>query len=135
VKGSSQRGFTLMEVLIASVLIGTVFVAATSLMSQSLRNIDRMRPHEDAMRHAREKMNETLLREQLVVEHSSGKWSDGYRWQLDITPDTQPNETPRQGMPMLFNIRVEVLWGSEQPRSYVLQTAQLATVASGAATR
>jgi general secretion pathway protein I len=122
----SQRGFTLMEVLVASVLMGTVFVAAVSLMSQSLRNIERMRPHEQAMRHAREKMNETLLREQLTLEHSSGRWSDGYRWRVDVTPEVQANEPSRQGLPMLFNIRVEVSWGGDQPRSYVLQTAQLA---------
>jgi type II secretion system protein I len=126
-RGRRYNGFTLMEVLIASVLMGTAFVAAVSLMSQSLRNIERMQPHEQAMRHAREKMNETLLREQLALEHSSGRWSDGYRWRLDVAPEVDAKEATRQGGPMLFNIRVEVTWGSEQPRSYALQTAQLAT--------
>lgn len=131
-KHGAQRGFTLMEVLIASVLMGAVFVGAMSLMSQSLRNIERMRPHEDAMRHAREKLNETLLCEHLAPEHSSGRWSDGYRWQLDVAPDAPTVALPAQGVPVLFNIRVQVQWGE---RSYALQTAQLATIAPRVSTR
>ena len=49
---SLNAGFTLMEVLVACVLIPTVFVAVVSVMSQSLRNIDRMNPYETAMLHA-----------------------------------------------------------------------------------
>ena len=141
-----NAGFTLMEVLVASVLISTVFVAVVSVMSQSLRNIDRMRPHEAAMLHARELMNEELLREQLGVEHSSGHWDDGYRWSVDIAPyELQQPQTPQkqavakqnvvvqqptQQAPTqagLFKIRVQVAWGDAQsPRTYAVETTQWA---------
>ena len=130
---SRTAGFTLMEVLVASVLIATAFVAVVSLMSQSLRNLERMKPHERAMAHAREKMNEELLREQLAPEHSIGRWDDGYDWRVDIAPQpsmasASANQPPqlRQG-PMLFAVRVQVGWGDAQNRrSYEVATTQWA---------
>ena len=132
---SRTAGFTLMEVLVASVLIATAFVAVVSLMSQSLRNLDRMKPHERAMAHAREKMNEELLREQLAPEHSIGRWDDGYDWRVDIAPQpsmarasaNQPVQGAQQQGPMLFAVRVQVGWGDAQSRrSYEVATTQWA---------
>jgi len=141
-----QSGFTLLEVLIAAVLVGSVFVAVTSLMSQSLRNIDRMRPHEAAMMHAREKMNEELLRDELTPESSAGQWPDGYRWSVEITPlDFQEvgqstavprpvvpsakkaNVTAAPGSNTLFRIHVQVAWGDRtDARTYDVDTMQWA---------
>ena len=143
-----QSGFTLLEVLIAAVLIGSVFVAVVSLMSQSLRNIDRMRPHELAILHAREKMNEELLRPELQPESLTGQWTDGYRWRVDIAPldfvavgkttapaapitraDTKANDAPQAqpGSNTLFQVKVQVSWGDRtNVRTYDLQTMQWA---------
>ena len=143
---SRQSGFTLLEVLIAAVLIGSVFVAVVSLMSQSLRNIDRMRPHELAILHAREKMNEQLLRQELQPESSSGAWNDGYRWRVDIAPldfvamgkttaparpitrenrDQDTHAAP--GSNTLFQVKVEITWGERgNARTYDVQTMQWA---------
>ncbi len=137
-----QRGFTLLEVLIASVLMGSVFVAVVGLMSQSLRSIDRMRPHELALLHAREKMNEMLTSDQLQPEHTTGQWPDGYWWDVVITPSTmsmasstaQASQGPAVNQPgaqlggyALFDVRVRVAWGDAQnPRTYMLQTTQWA---------
>jgi general secretion pathway protein I len=143
-----QSGFTLLEVLIAAVLIGSVFVAVVSLMSQSLRNIDRMRPHELAILHAREKMNEELLRPELQPESLSGQWADGYRWRVEIAPldfvaagkttapaepitraNVNANEAPQvqPGSNTLFQVKVRVFWGDQSNvRTYDLQTMQWA---------
>ncbi len=125
-----QAGFTLMEVLVSSVLIATVFVAVVSLMSQSLRNIARMTPHEIALTHAREKMTDVLLRDQLALEHLRGRWDDGYRWQLDVRPLVAANQQPpAAGTPALFKVRVEIAWGDASPRTYAVETVQSALVA------
>ena len=143
-----QSGFTLLEVLIAAVLIGSVFVAVVSLMSQSLRNIDRMRPHELAILHAREKMNEELLRPELQPESLYGRWADGYRWRVDIAPldfvaagkttapaepltraNTKTNDVPQvqAGSHTLFQVKVQVSWGDQaNVRTYDVQTMQWA---------
>lgn len=148
-RGAPQSGFTLLEVLIAAVLIGSVFVAVVSLMSQSLRNIDRMRPHETAMLHARAVMNEQLLRDELQPETTSGQWKDGYRWSVEIVPldftamgqstakpepvpysptDMSANPTTvRPGSKTLFRLRVRIAWGeADNPRTYDLETMQWA---------
>lgn len=140
-----QSGFTLLEVLIASVLIGSVFVAVVSLMSQSLRNIERMKPHEVAMLHAREVMNGQLLRDEMLPESLSGEWSDGYRWRVDIAPldfvalgkstaapqPVAPNDSASEAKPgskTLFRVRVAVAWGERnRSQSYQLETMQWAT--------
>ena len=145
-RGTSQRGFTLLEVLLAAVLMGSVFVAVVSVMSQSLRNIERMAPHETAMRHAREVMTEELVREQLTAEHSSGRFDDGFRWDVEIQPyevvattgasagalpqlamnrpDAPP---PAPGSLGLFRIRVQIAWGEEgRERTYAVETSQWA---------
>lgn len=121
-----EPGFTLLEVLVASVLIGTTFVAVVSIMSRSLRNIDRMQPHERACLHAREQMTDLLTREQLEPGRLRGSWDDDYRWQADITR-VENSEFNASGDYALFDIRVQVYWGDpDRPRSYVLQTTQLA---------
>jgi type II secretion system protein I len=143
-----QSGFTLIEVLIAAVLIGSVFVAVVSLMSQSLRNIDRMRPHELAVLHAREVMNQQLLRDELQPESFSGQWSDGYRWRVDVAAldfgtigrTTAPPEPILRtkdgtdsatgigpGTTTIFQVKVDVSWGERgNTRDYELQTNQWA---------
>jgi type II secretion system protein I len=129
----SVRGFTLIEVLIAAVVMGTVFVAVMGLISRSLRNIDRMKPHEIALAHAQEKMNEMLIPRTFTAETTSGAWDDGYRWQVQIedaplVPGTQPAaQSKNHDAYSLFSIRVEITWGRDDaPKSYVVQTLQWA---------
>ena len=126
-----NAGFTLLEVLVASVLMGTAFVAVMSVVSHSLRNIDRMRPHQAAMLHARETMTELLLRDALAPEKSTGQWTDGYRWQTEIVPYETDAAKQQAASIVLFRIRVWVLWGPQnQPMSYMLETAQWAKAVS-----
>jgi type II secretion system protein I len=129
----SVRGFTLLEVLIAAVVMGTVFVAVMGLISRSLRNIDRMKPHEIALAHAQEKMNEMLIPRAFTRQTTSGAWDDGYRWQVQIeeaplVPGTElAAGSKNQDAYGLFSIRVEITWGTDDaPKSYVVQTLQWA---------
>ncbi len=129
----STHGFTLLEVLIASVVMGTVFVAVMGLLSTSLRNINRMKPHEIALAHAQEKMNEVLILEALAPGTTSGAWGDGYRWQVEVENapillDSQAASEPKSNDAYrLFRLRVEILWGNEDmPKAYEIQTLQWA---------
>ncbi|HEV2386579.1 MAG TPA: prepilin-type N-terminal cleavage/methylation domain-containing protein [Candidatus Acidoferrales bacterium] len=123
---SAAKGFTLIEVLIAAAILGIAFVAVTGVMSQSLRNIDRMGPQEQVLLHAREAMTELLLQEQLAPGRQSGQWDDGYRWQADIAP--YPGVKPDQfGAYGLFEVRLQIAWGDrEHPKTYVVETTQWA---------
>jgi type II secretion system protein I len=121
-KKSDCRGFTLLEVLVSTVLLATVFVAVVGLATQSLRNITRMKSQESALLHAREKMNEVLLLEDLGLGTQSGQWGDGYRWQIEISPSAR-NDQLQDRTNGLFDIRVDVRWGeSEREKAYTVET-------------
>jgi general secretion pathway protein I len=123
---SGCAGFTLLEVLVSTVLLGTVFVAVVGLASQSLRNVTRMKSQESALLHAREKMNEVLLLEELEPATQSGEWSDGYQWQMQITPNTKDSllQNPTYG---LFDIQVVIRWGAAgTEKTYTIATTQWA---------
>lgn len=119
---SACRGFTLLEVLVSTALLATVFVAVVGIAAQSLRNITRMKPQESALLHAREKMNEVLLLEELAPGTQTGAWTDGYRWQMQISPNAY-NAQLKDGKNELFDIRVVIRWGElEREKAYAVET-------------
>jgi len=119
---SACRGFTLLEVLVSTALLATVFVAVVGLASQSLRNITRMKSQESALLHAREKMNEVLLLEALGPSSQTGEWRDGYRWQMQISPSAY-NDQLQDATNGLFDIRVVIGWGeSGREKAYTVET-------------
>lgn len=123
---SAVQGFTLLEVLVSTVLLASVFVAVMGLAAQSLRNISRLKPEKLALLHAREKMSEMLLLEELSPGERSGQWTDGYQWEVDISPnvrDAQLND-PNFG---LFQIRVVTSWVNQgRTKQYAVETTQWA---------
>ena len=129
-RSSNMSGFTLLEVLISTVLLASVYVGVVALSSQSLRNLTRMQPHEMAMIHAREKMNQVLLLEELLPGISTGAWEDGYRWEARKSPNVY-NPKPAPNSSGLFDVRVAVFWGdAPTQKSYVLETTVLETTQS-----
>jgi type II secretion system protein I len=121
-KRSACRGFTLLEVLVSTALLATVFVAVVGIASQSLRNITRMKSQESALLHAREKMNEVLLLEELGPATQSGEWTDGYQWQMQILPSVH-NAQLADRTNGLFDIRVVIRWGeSGREKAYTVET-------------
>jgi len=134
-KKSDCRGFTLLEVLVSTTLLATVFVAVVGLAAQSLRNITRMKSQESALLHAREKMNEVLLLDELGPGTLSGQWADGYRWQTEISPSAHNAQLPdrRNG---LFDIRIVVRWGElEREKTFKVETTAWARGVEPNATR
>ena len=125
-KAKSEKGFTLLEVLIAAMVLGAAFVAVMGLLSQSLRTVERMDPHQRALLHAREKMSEILLREELAAERTAGAWADGYRWEAEITPYELGGRGQSTGYD-LFRVRLQVSWGApDRPKTYAVETVQWA---------
>ena len=121
-------GFTLLEVMVSTVLLGTVFVAVTGLASQSSRNIIRMKSQESALLHAREKMNEVLLLEELGPGTKSGEWRDGYRWEMQLLLNAR-NSQLQDRTYGLFDIRIIIRWGEPgREKTYVVETTEWARI-------
>jgi general secretion pathway protein I len=89
-----QRGFTLLETLVAMMILAVALVIIFQLFSEALNTGHISESHTRAVWHAREKMEELLLYETLSEEIREGDFEDGYRWRFRIeeaASDSQMN--------------------------------------------
>ncbi|MFP4033741.1 MAG: prepilin-type N-terminal cleavage/methylation domain-containing protein [Desulfococcaceae bacterium] len=112
------NGFTLIEVLVAMVVLSVSLVTIFQLFSGGLAARRRAEEVGRATFHAREKMEELLLRPEMTPGALEGTWEDGYSWQAEIKEVFQgdPEEAPawRQYF-SLFDIALEVQKGASGP--------------------
>ena len=91
------HGFTLLEVLVAMVIVGTAVASLMSLMSGSVHNLRRAESATGALVKARTKMNQLLLVQQpalrplpnggvIAAESQSGAWDELSRWKASVQP-------------------------------------------------
>jgi general secretion pathway protein I len=112
----SRRGFTLLEMLVATTIMGIAVVGLLSNLSTSLNNAARLTGHDRAAVLAREKMDELLLDprlpESVFVEGTFDPSQTGGAeagWRARLTPFEVPPDAAR-GAPILERIELEVWW-------------------------
>ena len=113
---SSRAGFTLLEVLVATVIMGFAVTALIVGLSQSVKNAGRLADYDRAVMLARTKMNDLVLDADLPFDGSvdggfdreqAGGMDSG--WRAALKPyDVPPNAGP--GTPVLQEIALEVWW-------------------------
>lgn len=134
-----SAGFTLIEVLIAMMILAISLVTILQLFSGGLRSAAVSGEVTLAVHRAREKMEELLLYEEMRDMTIEGDFGDGYGWRADIrylNPEPEapagrgapPADPPEAPWPLdLFDITVEVHWReSLRERSVTLQTVHAA---------
>src|SRR5258708_3263609 len=131
------RGFTLLEILVATAVMGTAVAALFSLLSGALGNASRLQAPSRALLLGQSRMNELLASgiesgagTQLALpldQKLQGHWDDQYRWEAEATRwNTPPNIPP--GQPMLVRIALDVFWKTQPgkpERKLSLETYQL----------
>jgi len=119
-----SKGFSLMEVLVAMMVLGIAFSTLFGLISGSMRNVDRLQEQEKITRLAQMKLNElTLQMNQGVNPGLSGSFDHKYRWQgrmeplsLEVGPDIKPGYS-------LFRLQLSVLWsGRSHENEFTIET-------------
>jgi general secretion pathway protein I len=124
----NQRGFTLLEVLVATVIMGLAVVGMMQAISQSLHNASRVTDYDRAAIVARSKMDDLLLNYKLprltVIEGTFDPLLIGGReggWKARITPfERPPNGAP--GSQMLERVELEIWWkDGERRRTFNLE--------------
>jgi general secretion pathway protein I len=139
VAARGRAGFTLIEVLTAMMILAIAMVTILQLFSGGLRSAAVAGGYTRAVLHAREKMAELLLYDEMTDASLEGSFADGYRWRADIRclnpePDA-PSEggSPGGGAPVpawpldLFEISVEVAWKERlRERRFSIQTVHAA---------
>jgi general secretion pathway protein I len=112
----NQRGFTLLEVMVATLIMGVAVVGLLSGISQSLRNAARVTDYDRVALLARSKMDDLLLNTELphgsVIEGSFDPVFIGGReggWRAKVSPFEMPPGA-RAGVETLERIELEIWW-------------------------
>lgn len=123
---SRRAGFSLLEVLVATLIMGIAVTTLLVGLSQSVRNASRLAEHDRAAMLARNKMNELLLDTTLPFTGTvQGEFDAGTGWRAETRPfEMPPNAGP--GMIILQEVALELWW---QPRGADRRTLKSKAIA------
>ena len=122
----NEKGFSLLEVIVALAIMAGGFLAVLNLFSGSVRSVDFSGQYLKAVTLANSKMNELEILN-FVVDDQTGifKNEESYHWQLDIAPyDSDLND--EKSNIQLQKVLLKVLWNDNgNPRKVELATLRL----------
>lgn len=130
-----NRGFTLLEVLVATVIMAVAITGLMSAISTSLRSAARLTDYDRAMLFGRQKMDELLIAAKLPkLTPFEGTWDESITggfpiaWRARVTPfEVPPNAGP--GTAFLERIQLEIWWTNQgQRRSFTLEGFRRSTL-------
>lgn len=111
-----RRGFTLLEVLVATTIMAIAVVGLLSAISASLRNAARLTGYDRAVMLARAKMDALLVDPRLPrqqplqgVFHPAEVGGESSGWRAVLTVHEIPPH-PQPGQPALERVQLEIWW-------------------------
>ena len=118
----SERGFTLLELIVATVILAVAIVGLLSGISGALRNAARLTAYDRVVQLARLRMNDALLDSRLSQNRVvSGEFDSSQTggvqagWQARVSPfEGPPNAGP--GQVVLQRVELEIWWMSGPER-------------------
>lgn len=133
---SRQRGFTLLEVIVAFALLAAALALLLGILSNSARQVRWSDEAGRAALYAQTLIDQVGVGEPITAGQLDGEFEQGrYRWQLRIAPwrdaaiASVQSPTPMNA-PRLFEVTLAMEWGDAGPGQR-LQLRSLRTVAAG----
>ncbi len=127
------RGFTLIEILVALIIVGLAMGALMRAFSLGLRNAEAARARTAATLFAESKLADLEAAGPIATGQSTGRFEERFRWRLRVRPYVEVDaakETPagsEDAALALYEVMVTVDWdGSGGQRSVSLTTLRLA---------
>jgi len=121
----NRKGFTLLEVLVATAILGMAIAVILQLFSANLRAISLSGDYVSASMKAEAKMKEILNSDEKIVEKSySETTNDGYRFDVSITEVLKERTETLQVKLLGIDLTIRWLKGSKE-RSLTLSTMKV----------
>jgi general secretion pathway protein I len=128
-----QRGFSLLEVIAAILLLAVTFAALMQVAGGAIGLTRRAATHDEAAMWARSKLDSAFVLDAPKPGVTEGRFDKDYRWRLQVTPWTAAGVS-QGGMLRLYRLDLEVLWGTTaHPDRAHFSTLRAAVVAPGGA--
>ncbi|WP_282244768.1 MULTISPECIES: type II secretion system protein XpsI [Stenotrophomonas] len=114
-----QRGYSLLEVIVAFALLALALTLLLGSLSGAARQVHNADLRTRAMLHAQSLLAATGIEQPLQEGRSQGDWEDGrYRWELQVEPyvDARASALPQAAAntvsgPTLAQLTLQVRWG------------------------
>jgi general secretion pathway protein I len=110
-----QRGFTLIEIVVALSILGVGLIVIIELFAGGLRLGRTSEEFSKAVSLARMKLEEVSLNPVLQEGNETGEFDKDFRWQVAVKKmDILPVERPPEFQPLVefYRVKVDVLWKS-----------------------
>ncbi len=121
-----DRGFTLIEILVAISVLAISLVVILQLFSGGLKSVRLSNQYTRAIFYAREKMEEILLMEDLEEGLQEGESEEPLRWRAEIVL-IEPEEEEASKLPFdTLKIMVDVMWHEgEKEKHFQISTMKV----------
>ncbi len=121
-----KRGFTLLETLVAVMVMGTAFAAVAGVLGTSMRNISRAEDYQRITLLSRSQMNELMTLPWKDGDVWQGEWASGYRWRAQAIRVPPPTREAYYGRYELMRITLVGTWKTSRgEKTYTLETARV----------
>jgi general secretion pathway protein I len=128
IKLSSQKGFTLLEVLLAVIILGLAITVIMQQFSAGLRIARASNTYTTATIYAKQKLEELQAEKEIEEKEESGDFEDGYSWRVRIEPYEdyleEEDEELFEHLPLeMYRLESVVSWQEgEKEKSVILAT-------------
>jgi general secretion pathway protein I len=124
------RGFTLIEVVVAFMLLSVVLVTVFEIFSRGLARAGELDDYAQALVIAQAQLALVGVEAPIAEGATAGDEEGRYRWSVSIARSAEGPEKPTQGGYQLYQVESRVTWqtASGVERAISLATLQLAQV-------